>query len=392
VKVKRRDYQQSGAYTVVDQGEGKIAGYVDDDALLCDVSLPVIGFGDHTRRFKFIEFPFVAGADGLKLIAPDRALNPKWMYWALQDASFEDRGYSRHFQFVRRLSFAVPPREEQDRIVSRLESLLDLISAAGDDISSAESLLDALSNRVLDEATYGDWPKHALEDFIERLTSGSRDWKLHYGQGLGRFLLAQTVRPLRLDLDAAIAVDPPSDDPACERSAVRKDDVLVTIVGAGTGTVARVPTDLQEHYVCQSVALIRPKPPLIGQFLEIYLAAPSGGQRDFARLMYGQGRPHLGFADLKKLSIPVPEPEVQEKVIANVEARLGELEDLRNVVREAALTQQTLKGGIVRAALRGDLSERNPRDTPASELLKTIAAGRRTNGKKSRTLMPVRSS
>ena len=50
-KVKTNQYQESGKYLIIDQGQEQIAGYTDiEDGLLEEV--PAIIFGDHTRVIK----------------------------------------------------------------------------------------------------------------------------------------------------------------------------------------------------------------------------------------------------------------------------------------------------------------------------------------------------
>lgn len=73
-KVKQQDIQAVGEYPVIDQGQQKIAGYFNDERLVYQGSLPVIIFGDHTRIFKLIDFPFICGADGTKVLIPNRRI------------------------------------------------------------------------------------------------------------------------------------------------------------------------------------------------------------------------------------------------------------------------------------------------------------------------------
>ena len=80
-KLKKRDYRSQGKYPAIDQGQEFIGGYSDDDALVFSDDLPVIVFGDHTCNFKFVDFPFVAGADGTKLLAVSAAFIPKFVYY-----------------------------------------------------------------------------------------------------------------------------------------------------------------------------------------------------------------------------------------------------------------------------------------------------------------------
>ena len=83
-KVKTSDYLQEGEYPVVDQGMDLIAGFVNEREYLCKAKLPCIIFGDHTKIFKFIDFNFVLGADGVKILQPNEKLIPKFAYHYLR--------------------------------------------------------------------------------------------------------------------------------------------------------------------------------------------------------------------------------------------------------------------------------------------------------------------
>jgi type I restriction enzyme S subunit len=173
-----------------------------------------------------------------------------------------------------------------------------------------------------------DWPAHwersTLGEIATVVTSGSRDWKPYYNQGTGVFILTQNVRMRALDLSEPFHVDPPADDPARKRSAVQVDDLLINIVG-GVGTVARVDREVIDHYVCQSVALVRLADPSLSRFVEFYLSAPSGGQRHFAEATYGIGRPHLSFADIKETPVPIPPDGEREELIGRLDLLSGQV-------------------------------------------------------------------
>ena len=62
-KMQQKNYLSSGLYAIVDQGKELIGGYTDDKNILFDGDLPIVGFGDHTRIVKYIDFPFAQGAD-----------------------------------------------------------------------------------------------------------------------------------------------------------------------------------------------------------------------------------------------------------------------------------------------------------------------------------------
>ena len=96
-----RDYKQSGRYPIVDQGKNQIAGWTDDESGLIATNLPLVIFGDHTRTFKFVDFPFVRGADGTQLLKPKTGIDPLYFYYACRTVDLPSRGYNRHFRALK---------------------------------------------------------------------------------------------------------------------------------------------------------------------------------------------------------------------------------------------------------------------------------------------------
>jgi type I restriction enzyme S subunit len=150
-KVPQGDYAESGPLAVVDQGESNIAGYVGTLESAFRGPSPVIVFGDHTRRFKFVDFPFALGADGVKVLAANDGIDPRYLFHYLQTVDLPSAGYSRHFKFLKRQDIPVPPLEEQQRIVQ----VLDTAGALRAKRRGAIAKLDGLEESIFREA-FGD--------------------------------------------------------------------------------------------------------------------------------------------------------------------------------------------------------------------------------------------
>ena len=114
----------SGKYPVISQSANFIEGYSDENNVF-QHKRPCIIFGDHTRNVKYIDFDFIVGADGVKILSPK--VNEKWAYYLIVYASahIENKGYSRHFSQIVKFSMMLPPLAEQQRIVSKIEKLFE---------------------------------------------------------------------------------------------------------------------------------------------------------------------------------------------------------------------------------------------------------------------------
>ncbi|MBL4848995.1 MAG: restriction endonuclease subunit S [Planctomycetes bacterium] len=228
------------------------------------------------------------------------------------------------------------------------------------------------------------WALVSLDALTSVVTSGSRAWKKHYGRGTGTFIMAQNVRPLRLDLGFRQAVDPPKDDSDCRRSQVEPGDLLATIVGANAGDVCRVATALPEHYVCQSVALLRPVVPVMAEFIEFYLNSEQDGRAQWNHYMYGQGRPHLSFDQIRMTVVPLPPLDEQEQIVERVHERLARLPGLEGALPPILSRLERLEQSILANAFRGELVPQDSNDEPACVLLERIRAEREAAAPKKR--------
>lgn len=121
-QIKKSEIQSVGEIPVVDQGKKDIAGYFDDFSKLCD-DVPLIVFGDHTTILKYVDFEFIVGADGVKLLKPKNDDSIKYLYYALKQYNIEPEGYKRHFSILKNVELPIPSEEEQYYIVKILDVL-----------------------------------------------------------------------------------------------------------------------------------------------------------------------------------------------------------------------------------------------------------------------------
>jgi type I restriction enzyme, S subunit len=200
------------------------------------------------------------------------------------------------------------------------------------------------------------WAVSSLDRVSARVTSGSRDWSRFYGRGTGTFVMAQNVRRGTLDWSFRQAVDPPSGDPSRDRSQIELGDLLVTIVGANTGDVGPVTEHRPEHYVCQSVALVRPVDKRLTPFLNLWFNSPQHGRGYFNDCIYGAGRPHLSFDQIKASPVGLPHLSEQEEIVRRVDQLLALASGLTQRIDAASTRIDRSSQAVLAKAFRGDLT------------------------------------
>ena len=108
-KIKKGDYLDKGPIPCIDQSGNYIGGYTDNEDARITSPLPLVVFGDHTRVFKFVDFPFACGADGTQLLFPkDDRLSIQYFYFAVSDTDLSNYFYARHFKFLKDQFILVP--------------------------------------------------------------------------------------------------------------------------------------------------------------------------------------------------------------------------------------------------------------------------------------------
>lgn len=127
IKLEKTDYLQNGIIPVISQEESFISGYWNNQDDITPHSTDVVIFGDHSRIVKYVDFEFVVGADGVKIISPKKCILPRFLYHSLKWYNVPSLGYARHFKLVREAIYPVPPMEVQQQIVAELDKINEVI-------------------------------------------------------------------------------------------------------------------------------------------------------------------------------------------------------------------------------------------------------------------------
>ncbi|MBY7518535.1 restriction endonuclease subunit S [Escherichia fergusonii] len=208
-KIKSSEILPEGKYPVIEQSQEFISGYCNNECLLIKLNNPVIVFGDHTRNIKFIDFDFVVGADGVKILSPI-LICERFFFWQLRSFKLDVRGYARHFKVLNSCLFALPPIAEQERIVEKVSSLMSLC-----DQLEQQSLTSLDAHQQLVETLLGTLTdSQNAEEPAENWARISEHFDTLFTTEASVDALKQTI--LQLAVMGKLVPQDPNDEPASE--------------------------------------------------------------------------------------------------------------------------------------------------------------------------------
>jgi type I restriction enzyme S subunit len=159
-QVQANSYLKMGKYPIVDQGKDIIAGWTNEEAALLKEDLPLIIFGDHTRIFKYVDFPFALGADGTKLIKPKQdEFSTRFFYYYLLTLTIPERGYNRHYKLLKEQIIRYPIFIEQQKIAAILFKIQQAIEIQESIIEKTRELKKSTLHHVFTRGLHGEKTK-----------------------------------------------------------------------------------------------------------------------------------------------------------------------------------------------------------------------------------------
>ena len=177
-KIQRKDFLDDGQFPIVSQEAEFTNGYWDDEADVFKVSTPVVIFGDHTQVLKYVDFDFVLGADGVKILPPRDFLRPKFFFYQLQAANFTSLGYARHYRLLKELEINYPPLAEQQRIVGLLDEAFEGLATAKanaeKNLQNARALFESHLQSVFTQRGPGWVEKKLGDETLLEIIDGDR--------------------------------------------------------------------------------------------------------------------------------------------------------------------------------------------------------------------------
>lgn len=197
-----------------------------------------------------------------------------------------------------------------------------------------------------------EWNECAFSELNHYLTSGSRNWSSYYSAEGALFVRITnlTREHINFRFEDLQRVNLKSNDEGT-RTKLSEGDLLISIT-ADLGIIGVVPSDLEESYINQHIALFRifDRTEINPRFIGHYLSSDFG-QKQFTQLNDGGAKAGLNLSTILKIKFPklsIQEQDAIALILDNADKLIKEyetnLQKLRSV--KIGLMQDLLSGKV----------------------------------------------
>ena len=302
---------------------------------------------------------------GLTAIRPSEILNLRYLlhYFRYFEAQLQQKGTGTTFKaitqdVIKNLEVPIPPLDEQERIVARIEELFSELDNGVETLRKTKQQLavyrQAVVKSVLD--TYcKDVKTTKIGDVCHDVKVGIVIKPTQYyvqSGGVRAFRNANVRRNYIEDDDwAMISLEGHQKN---ARSEVHTGDVLIARSGVNLGMASTVP-EQYDGYNAIDVVIAVPKQELIlPRYLAYYTNSPYGIS-SVKRNQRGVAQGHLNITVYGKLPIMLPEIKVQETIIREIDARLSACDSIEKTVDTALQQAEAMRQSVLKKAFEGKI-------------------------------------
>lgn len=300
---------------------------------------------------------------GLTAIRPDDSLDLKYLlnYFRYFEIQLASQGTGTTFKaitqaVVKNLEIPIPPKDEQRRIVSRIEELFSKLDKGVETLQTIKQQLAVYRQAVLKEAFHAceQWPKYAFSDLMCEVRNG---YSLKPDdRGEHRILKISAVRPLKLDISETRL----NEAPFSEKDIVAENDILFTRYNGSreyVGICAVVPK-LEDVYAYPD-KLIKCRPKIQSSDHSKYLAyyMSQGNARKYLRskIKTTSGQNGIAGTDIKKTIVYLPDSQKQSEIVLNIESKLSICDSIEQSINKVLSQADAMRQSILKRAFEGKL-------------------------------------
>lgn len=295
----------------------------------------------------------------LQYILPKEGNSIKFVNYALQNIDFSKliQGAAIphiYFKDYGEMDIAVPPLDEQERIVKVLDDAFEKIdtikNTAETNLQNAKDLFDAELRKTFDD---NDWQIKKLED-VCIITSSKRIFKNEYVKKGIPFYRTKEIKELShgepISLELYISND--RYESIKEQFGVPKiGDVLISAVGT-IGEILVIDNDNPFYFKDGNIIWMKDIKGIQSDFLKFLLTSVVEKLKAMTR---GAAYNALTIEKFKKQEIPLPPLPVQKQIVAKLDSLSEKVKQLESNYKQVLADCDELKKALLKQAFEGML-------------------------------------
>ena len=242
---------------------------------------------------------------------------------------------------MRKMLIPVRKMEEQQEIVKKLSTVVEIINKRQQEFSKLDELIKARFVEMFGDPKLNPnrYPVHQLSEYILFLTSGSRGWaKYCVDDGSEWFITIKNVKDCHITTDNMQPVNAP-DNAEAKRTRVQEGDLLISIT-ADLGRTGVVTKEIADHgaYINQHLTCIRLDRNVLEPLYVAYFMESSAGKEQFISKNQSAVKAGLNFNSINTLRLNVPPLTAQQELLRFV----AQVDKSKVVVQQALNKAQLL--------------------------------------------------
>jgi len=331
-KLKRESYRETGITPIIDQGEKFITGYTDEaiKALPCD---EYVIFGDHSEHIKYVDFSFIQGADGLKIL---KAISdsPKYVYYAFQNFYQKELNYKRHWARASETLIPIPcpdnPKKSLE-IQAEIVRILDAFTAMTAELTAELSLRKKQYNYYRDQLLSfeeGELEWKTLGELVnDKFWIMPATPKFDENEDIP-YITSKNISGGHIDFSRVKYISRQTYSDLSRNRPIICGDFLISMIGT-IGEVARV-KETDGDFYGQNMYLIRLNDSLIHSDYFLHFFDSPKMKSHFSSVKNNSGQGYLKANNIEDILVPIPSLAEQ----ARIAYILDKFDSLTNSIKE----------------------------------------------------------
>lgn len=313
-----------------------------------------------------LEGKYITAVDVAIVRIRNKGINPEYVMNLINSSMF--RSQVKQFESgttrkrisrknLAKIVFDLPPFEEQEHIVTRIEELFSELDKAVETLQTTKQQLAVYRQAVLKEAFEGDYPKVQLKEISTTISGYAFKSKKYTPDGEYIVVKIGNVKERHFDFSRDLTRTNEADGNILNKYLLRHGDCLITLTGSrgkrDYGYVTMI--DKESNYLLnQRVAALRfDETKALPEYFQYYLSSPDYRNKFFSYETGNVGQGNVGIKALWEPTILLPSIEEQKKIVEEIESRLSVCESIEQTVDTALAQADATRQSILKQAFEG---------------------------------------